>query len=530
MNNSLLALGLAVALIGGAEAWAAPAASLVDSVARIDYGRSDGSATMVLKVDGLDAAAMANPDVLRNVQDLQLPKPPPAEVEVASRELQQARGAASRTWLLTITVRGLPANTTQQRYLAFSLAGSAVTLAYSLTNTAAGRFAWTVRGPANMTIAPGEAIPIAVSVGPVPATGVTVLQTALTEKVSKRPISSEGLHLCRTAQACDGSDLSLPPNAPVQLWLHGADQAGAFEGSVTIAAIEKPEGDTIALNVYLTSLWYKLGGVASILIGVVAAWLVTVGVRHRINRDQLLLPVAGLRATLRAIEDVLKSNKTGLGTDRTVKKLGETKTALSDASLEAAGLPGRTPSPWSGSPTAVSVEAYKKYVQGQTDWTAALQAIVLDGFEKAWAKWSAGLPNAQAQAVADAVENLDKLAIGAAAPAIDALQSSIQAILRTMAGTTSAPALRSAASAASPEELHIEINRLGLVAWGFIALATALAGAYILVFSSNAVGFGNPVDFLVCLLWGFGLPAGSTLMQATSATISTTFGVTKTVT
>ena len=84
----------------------------------------------------------------------------------------------------------------------------------------------------------------------------------------------------------------------------------------------------------------QVGGVASIFIGVVAAWLVTVGVRHRINRDQLLLPVAGLRATLRAIDDVLKSNKTGLGTDWTVKKLGETKTALSDASLEAAGLRG----------------------------------------------------------------------------------------------------------------------------------------------------------------------------------------------
>jgi hypothetical protein len=214
VNNNVLSFGLAVALIGGTEAWAAPSFSFVDPVARIDYGRSDGSATLVLKVDGLDASAMTKPDVLGDILDLRLPTPRPVEVTVARDELQQARGAASRTWLLTITVRGLPANTTQQRYLAFSLAGSDVTLAYSLTNTAAGRFAWTVKRPRQHDIALGEAIPIAVSVGPVPATGVTVLQTALTEKVSKRLISSEGLHLCRTGSGLRRIRVFAPAECP----------------------------------------------------------------------------------------------------------------------------------------------------------------------------------------------------------------------------------------------------------------------------------------------------------------------------
>jgi hypothetical protein len=531
VNKSLLSLGFAVALIGGAEALAAPSPSLVEPVARIDYGRSDGSATMVLKVDGLDASAMAKPDVLSNIKDLQVPTPPSVEVDVASRELQQARGAASRTWLLTIAVRGLPANTTQQRYFAFSVAGSDITLAYSLTNTAPGRFSWTIKSPANMTISPGEAIPIPVSTGPVPATGVTVLQTALTDKVNKRPISSKGLHLCRTAQACNGSDISLPPNTPVQLWLHGADRAGAFEGNVTIAAVEKPEGDTITLNVYSTSFCYQIGGVLAILVGIVLAWAVTIGVRNRINRDQLLLPAASLRATLLALEEALKSNKTGEPTTGTTGKLADTQAALSDAKLEEAGLPGRWSPPWNA-PTAASVEAYRKYVQGQADWTAALQTIVLDGLEKAWAKWSAGLPDAEAQAVKDGVKKLDDLAAGAAAPTIDALRKQVQAILtelngKLVTGAAGAPALGPAATAASPEQLRVEINRLGLVAWGFIALATALAGAYVLVFSTNALGFGNPVDYLVCLLWGFGLPIGSTLMQSTTASVSATFGVTR---
>lgn len=77
--------------------------------------------------------------------------------------------------------------------------------------------------------------------------------------------------------------------------------------------------------------------------------------------------------------------------------------------------------------------------------------------------------------------------------------------------------------ARKPEILRVDIARLGVLSWLFIFLATTGAGAYILVFSGANAGFGTPLDYLLCLLWGLGLPAGAQLMNATTSTISSTF-------
>jgi hypothetical protein len=262
---------------------AAPTGSLVDPTARIDYGHTDGSGTLLLKIDGLDDQTN-KPDLLGEVKDLQVPAPPPTKVDVSKKEVQTP-GRGSRTFLLTLDVHGLPSNTTQKRWLSFALAGVDVTLQYTLTNMAADSFSWAVKGLPSIAIKPGRAIPISIATGPVPATGVRVLQTALIEKTSKEPIASTGLKLCEDAHSgCDGSGLSLPARSPVQLWLQGADNGpGQYEGSVIVASNEKPDGDLIQMTIYLSTLRRKLAGVGVIFLGVVLAWFCTVYIKNRIK-------------------------------------------------------------------------------------------------------------------------------------------------------------------------------------------------------------------------------------------------------
>lgn len=100
----------AVLFLGAGPAVAAgPTPSFLDPVARLAYGQMQGMSNLVLKLDGLDATSLADPNLIKgkSIVDLRQPDPPKVEVNVESKELLPA-GASSRRWLLTIAVKGLP--------------------------------------------------------------------------------------------------------------------------------------------------------------------------------------------------------------------------------------------------------------------------------------------------------------------------------------------------------------------------------------------------------------------------------------
>jgi hypothetical protein len=512
-----------------AHAATQPPPSLVDTTARIEYGHVEGTARLLLKVDGLDTTAMAQTDLLGDVADSSLPKPTSVSIGKDRPEIQH--GATSRMWLLTLAVKDLPTNTTQARYLTVTLGGKDATLAYTLTNMAADKFTWTVRGPPAITIVPGAPVPISLSMGNVPASAVTVLRSDLVDKSTHAPISETGLNLCRSSTlSCATESITLGPSEPGKLWLWGANTPGRFEGTVTIATPEKPEGDPITLSVYVTSIWYELAGVGAILVGVIVSWFFTVFIKSRINRDQLLLPVAALVETLGLIKAELTANPTQINAVNVTTKLTNIMSALSAVNLQLAGLPPTVPSPWTAPPTTAGVDGYRAYIQTQSDWTSALQLIVQSGLAPTWAKWKS-TPQVRQNIVEAALSQIDLLMAVPTPPAINALQAQLQVLLTKLnadlagAGIVVLAASMPVTTVRSTDQIQIEVARLGMAAWAFIAVATSLAGAYILVFSPTAVGFGNPLDFLLCLLWGFGLSAGPQLMQSTTNSISATFGV-----
>ncbi len=503
-------------------------ASLVEPIARIDYGKSSGTAQLTLELEALSAAQVEQADLLGPLTDTGSDA---TKVRVARALELQPRGASTRYYVLDLAVSDLPANASQKRFLRFTVDGADELVAYTLTNTAAATFSWTPRAVPAIALAPGDAIPLSIAVGPVPATGVKAVQTALIENVGKTPIAADGLVLCRTPKPCDGKGIDLPPLSPNQLWLVAVGGPGQYGGSVTVAANEKPEGDAVAMTVYSSSLAYKLGGVAVIFAGVVLAWYFTFYVRSRLNRDQLLVPVASLVATLDRLSSRLVKRPSAQAPN-TAAKIADLKTnVLSLTALEQQGLPAAVPTPWT-SPTAPPLSAYQTYVQAASDWVTAL-TIVVGGIERAVDMDPSG---SKPQATADAVGRLDALVTGSIAPAAGTLSAGVEDILGKLRAEVSSAGIRKLApDRASPRSaqlpslqmLQLDVRRLGSSAWLFIAAATTLVGAYVLVFSAAGAGFGTPVDYLVCLLWGFGLPTGSTLAGSTTSTVTTAFNVAK---
>jgi hypothetical protein len=390
----------------------------------------------------------------------------------------------------------------------------------------AAKFTWVVKSLPVVTTSRGEPIPVSIVVGPVPATGVAVMQSALVERVSRRPLARGGLRLCATAaQDCPGQPVNMPANEAAALWLWGADGVGVFEGSVTVSAKEKPEGDTVTMAVNSSSGGHKASGVAVILASILLTWLLTVLVRNRANRAQLLLPVAIALRTLSGVRKQVEAGAQGLPAIKVLEKLNDIEQQLSLPVLNANGLPSSVP--WSGPPAGSTMDAYRKHVQAQNDWLLAVSILVREGLQPAWELWAHSDDAARSQ-IRAAVAAMDALSQAVVAPTADALRLALKGILA--ASTPSGKdgrAREQVARVGTPEQLLVQIAGLGAAGWVFLLLVTTLGGAYILVLGPAGAGFGTITDYAQCLLWGAGMPAGAQLMQSSTASIATSFSVTR---
>jgi hypothetical protein len=305
----LLACSSLLLLTAGCRAETAPTAptataptfSLTDSDLTIDSPSGEGRGSLLLKADGLDAAGFGEP--LGPISDLQSPLPPLLTIDIKPHEAPRADD--SRRWVLIVDVKGMPRNATQKRYLSVSFAGKDYTVPYTLTNKSTATFAWSIKGPpGELSLSAGESIGVGIAIQGVPATHVRVMQAALIEQ-SRKTLLGDGIVLCSPlTNSCDGSGVDLDANSSNRLWLK-TDPArpivGKYVGSVTIGADQKPDGETLNLTIYGTTLCRQLLGVLAILIGVVCAWITTTWIQSRLNRAQALLPARLLAERVEAL-------------------------------------------------------------------------------------------------------------------------------------------------------------------------------------------------------------------------------------
>jgi hypothetical protein len=521
--------------------------ALSDPVFRLADNQPKGRASVQLILSGLGQGELAKPEHLDAPVDIGTPEPPIVDVKFTANEL--ATSAPERHWALTADINGLPSNSMQKRFMRLRYGGNETTLEYTLTNQPKATFSWTLKPPpAAVSIRPGFTFPLGVAVGPVEATGVKLLQPMLVEQSRLKPLGVSGLTLCRERNGTTCMEgFSLAANSPHEIWLRSPDQGlppGKFVGTLTIAATEKPEGDTVNVTFYSTSIWRQWLGVPAIMLGVFVAWFLTQFAHNRFNRDQLLMPAALLAQKAQSLQSTLRKAPVGATVANTEKALSRLLNVVSPPTLEDLGLiPRNVPAPWTN-PSSQATNAQQLFQQ-VSDWLVALEAVICDGMVIAWAELNVYATPAARFQIVGAIGALDKLVnfTESAAPLplppsppfstlnqniagiLGGLNSSLQA-----AGAQSLVRQRQMAQALSqqastPQELSLDIRRISIVAWLMIMLITTVVGSYVIIVQN--LGFGLAADYFLCLFWGFGLPVGGNqLLNMTSTGVTTTLGVT----
>lgn len=526
LRRAWLALAL-LAAAGGTSAAGQP--TLSDASADLEYGQKAGTATLILLLSGLDASEMAAPQLITAIADKGTGSETVAvDKDVDVRELTPA-GTSSRSYLVTLHIQGLEIGSKRTRWLQLTAGGKDALLQYTISNVPEAAFSWKVAPQAAVRVSPGQAIAVTVINGPLPATGIRVISSSVAEKGTKASLAPEGLYVCASStQDCAGAAPSLPPSASAELWLWGAEGVGAFEGTVLIAADGKPGGDSVALTVYSSTAGLKTLGVLVILASVIATWVATQFVRSRINRTLLMIPIAGLQRQLQRMNAIASADPS-MPLPLVLAKIADLFAGLNEPTLLSNGLPPSVP--WASAPSgAGTLASLDQHLKPIGEWVSAITVLLKEGLVPL-RELGAAPPHRGDVPVA--LRALDDLASAASPPTLDAVRAQIRVVLTKMQtdfaatdGARGMPGAR-AEMPESPESLTVTVERLSLVSWALTLLATTLAGSYVLVLGPDSLGFGTELDFLKCVLWGIGLPAGAQLMQQTSSSTQTTLALPK---
>lgn len=373
---------------------------------------------------------------------------------------------------------------------------------------------------------------LSVSMGTVPATGL-LARTTLTEEQTSKLFGGGALTVCATpSKAHCGRLERIRAGRPVQIYLQPryTPSPGKYTGTVQLLAAEgRSEPATVTL--YVTSWFWKAWGLAMLALGLVLSLILTVGVRNGLQRVQLLAPAGTLQDAFAGLEARLPSPTNRA--EQTRKIIGAWRDSLSTVRLEQFGY---VPIIFSVAPPSTAKAAAYQELLNRASAAASAVGRMLDGFDAVAAAERAipaSEPDPSRALVEAAWSEMDSLSARARADlpnaaVVSEVEAEIAAILARLRGSVGVQAagislepLRRAS-----ERIRFQISTLSLASWLFVALITFVVGAYVLVLSRP--DFGRVQDFVICLLWSFGLPAaGAQLSQLSPASLAASVGITR---
>lgn len=550
-GGARMLLAWVIALLG-ARAYAA-ATQAVPSTPSTPINVSAPSAnapsvgSLLVTVDGLELEETRNVGLLSAPKDIAEATAVAEVIFGVPVALAPTPGTQQRRWMLPFKVTGLPAGTTQTRYVAFKVGSTDWALPYQIVSPSSPIASWSLKPPpaASRQLRPTEGFPISIAVdGRTPISGVQLKPLDLVEQGTLESLTQVNWRLCLTKDKdlCDESKVKSLEGGPHSLWIVPTDVVppGKYAGTVTIASLDKPAGESVSVTLNISSLRAKFLGFVAILAGVgFGLWIATF-VRRRVERDQLLLGPSVLRMQAVQLAEVLHADDLAR-VPKIDKKLSQMQEALTESALESAGLPPKIPIPW-----PVNTEAYQKHVEAQLVVFNALRAIVDTGMlpllavrrdeEARDGPLDKGEETAfnEAMVKIDAIADLPVLPEPAAVPELaqlhiskfkDAIQDSRIKGVRSAANVAGVAPRRRIEQLRTPAELRLRVMQASVLAWALLGALTAIAGTYILILTNP--GFGTPPDFFTCFLWGAGLPAGATLATANTSTVSTALSITR---
>lgn len=526
MRDRLLGLlALTLAAWTAPAAFAAPSFSLVDPQLALPPGKLEGRSTMLLSIAGASEDEVAGKP--ENIVDLPVDDAIQGAISFTATPL--FGNAKERKWLLTAELKGLPLDTVQKRYLKFSFAGQEIVLAYEASNKGASStpFSWNLSGPTGeLSLSEGQPVQLTISVGPVAATKVRFVPPLFVEQ-SRHALLQSGWLFCDrqlaspTSQQCPGNDRTIQANTTQSFWAYPPTTlVGKFAGSFSVLAAEKPAGETLTLTLLTTTLRQQLTGIGLLLAGVVLAWLVMVLFQRKASHDQLLLPALEIDAHIQELQADLRKAPAPVRDKmkKTAIALDELSKSLKPSRLERLGLPILIPRLGVASATVQDYQAKIASLAKQAD---ALDVIVRKGLQRAWEAFAGAHQVGKDQVVLTAIHDIDELSPNPALDPGKAFQDCI-AILKIMEGALGIGGAQPSFDR-TVEKVRAELRSLSLWAWILFGIVSSAAGSYILVL--NNPSFGTTVDYFLCVLWGFGLPAGgSQLTQLSVGNLAGVFG------
>jgi hypothetical protein len=501
---------------------------------QLQAGAKSGTATLVLTatpaVAGTDTPEVVDAGV-----------PGVSSIDVRFQADKPKKGPDNTLWLVHVTVANAPPVIDQQRLAHVTLGSQGEALVqYKLTNLNSS-FRWTVQPPPTAwSLATGRRIPLAITVGSVPATGVHLVSCGLVEKTNGRHLDCGHLELCKAptdgakvASIDCGRSLHLEAQTAHPLLLRVRDdfqEPGSYSGTVTIGANEVVDGALLTpmqMTVNSTTDTRREIGVLVILLGIGAAFWVTAYRRNKMARDQALIPAALLGKKLKDLEGILGKSPvpaTSWKPTETCKQIHALLRSLSPKCLARKNfIPASFPNP----AATVDATGYPSFLQSLNGPISLLTTIVQEGLQVAWAHWKSASSHQKAE-IESVLHEIDGLSANLDLP-LAQVQSQIQDFLTHLQEPvksqveTLAASVQAQRQPPSVEVLNLDISRLNLYGWAAWLVLTLIVGSVALIFLNPA--FGTLSDYVQCFLWSFGIAGVGQLTTLNLGSVSNALGI-----
>jgi hypothetical protein len=407
-----------------------------------------------------------------------------------------------QVWRFPVAVKGLPKAASQERVFLISYGELQEEHPYTLSNTRATPFAWSLKAAPDWNVGTTNALRVAVRVGDVTATRVTLQQAELTsDDKLKRTLGTDLFMLCDAATDPCTPPGSLSPGQAHALYLRPRTPplpAGVYKGNVSIGATEKTEHELLAVTLYSPLRDGALLGILALSGGVLLS-LVLLTVRSWMQNQREKEVIALLRKRLDAT--VVEFEALPANLKQAARSWRSTADTLTAEILAVTDLV-RKPYPSVNDDEVASFETFKSAIEARAATAVFLRRLVRDGLQKVAAiqEEFPEHPN-HTETAARQIAAID--------PAED-VPVRIRTILET---------LEAAVQPVADPRARFRI--VLAAAW---ALISVLTGFVLLVLQNP--GFGTELDFLYCFLWALGVSAiGQSATNLTPAGIAGSIGV-----
>jgi hypothetical protein len=429
-----------------------------------------------------------------------------------------------QTWRFTVTIKNLPKAATQSRTFVLTYAGFREKFDYTVTNVNAVGFAWSVKAAVEWNVATQPILPIAIRVGDVPATNVSVSQVVLiSDDKRKETIGNDRFQLCAGfVTGCDEMPASLSPRTPYTLYLRpsGPLPVGVFRGTVSLAATEKTDPETLTLAVYSPRPHGRKLGIFAVTAGVLLSLLIQILIPTLIQVNQEKAAIAVLRLRLETIVAEFSTLPPDFQ-EAAEEWRNRAKLVATDLSGLATLVRGVVPVPFAQE--AAGVETLKTAMERVGAAVSLLQLLQRDGLARIVAA-SKAFPGHEGKALVAATEIAMTPAETAAGHVKKIVDQFIALASGEEEGELESRAVAPRSAAADVDMFRLHILALSLTAWLLWGTLSVLSGAVLLVFQSP--GFGTWLDYVFCLAWGAGITlAGQQAAHLTPGSVATAIGV-----